>query len=115
MKNNFLHKESAAERANRVQLMRALAAVRYSKEDGRHIPFFSKDALTGAPSARLYRLPQFDPRWAETLFSARVNQDGAVFDLCSPWTMTKRMLDPEWLEDPEPPQAPAAEEETGES
>ncbi len=111
VKNGFLHRESAAERANRVQIMRALAAVQYSREKGRHIPFSRKDAITGTPAGRLYRLPDFDPRWAETLSSPKVNQDGAVFDLSAPWSMTKQMLDLEQLVPPEQPAAPAAAEE----
>ncbi len=115
VKNGFLRRESAAERANRVQIMRALAAVQYGKEKGRHIPFSRKDAITGAPAGRLYRLPEFDPRWEETLSSPKVNQDGSVFDLSAPWSMTKQMLDLEQLAPPAPPAppaAPAAAEET---
>ena len=48
VKNGLLHRENAAERANRVQIMRALGAVRFDQAEGRHIPFSRKDALTGA-------------------------------------------------------------------
>lgn len=97
VKTGLLHRESAIERANRVQIMRALAAIRCTKEEGRHIPFFCKDALSGAPAAKLYRVRDLDPRWAETLGSAKVNQDGAVFDLASPWTMNKIMFQLDWI------------------
>jgi hypothetical protein len=98
VKNGLLHRETPTERANRVQIMCALAAVRRDKENGRHIPFSQKDALTGAPVAKRYRMQQLDPRWAETLASDKVNTDGAVFDLENAWTMTKLMLQPEWIE-----------------
>lgn len=97
VKNSLLHRESAAERANRVQIMRALAAIRSTRERGRHIPFFCKDALSGAAVAKLYRVPDLDPRWAETLGGAKVNQDGAVFDLESAWTMNKIMFQLGWI------------------
>ena len=96
-RNSLLHRESAVERANRVQIMRALAAIRCTKEKGRHIPFSCKDVLSGAPAAKLYRVRDLDPRWAETFGSAKVNQDGAVFDLGSPWTMNKLMFQLDWI------------------
>ena len=98
VKNSLFHKETEAEHANRVQIMRALAAVRMTGEDGRHIPFTRKDMLTGAPQSMMYRMREFDPRWAETLSSAKVNQDGAVFDLQSAWSMSKLMFKKEWIE-----------------
>ena len=97
VKNGLLRRESAAERANRVQIMRALGAIRYTKENGRHIPFSCKDALTGAPVTKLYRVRDLDPRWAETLGSGKVNQDGGVFDLGSAWTMHKLVFQLEWI------------------
>ena len=97
VRNSLLRRENAAERANRVQIMRALAAIRCTKEDGRHIPFSCKDALSGAAVAKLYRVRDFDPRWAETLGSAKVNQDGAVFDLENAWTMNKIMFQLDWI------------------
>ena len=33
--------------------------------------------MSGTPTARLYRLPEFDGRWAEALDSPKVNRDGA--------------------------------------
>ena len=109
VRNGLLRRESAAERANRVQIMRALAAVRWDKNDGRHIPFSRKDALTGAPAGRVYHLPEFDPRWAETLENPKVNDDGAVFDLQNPWSMSKQLFRMEWIAPPEPevPSEPA--------
>ncbi|MBQ9458313.1 MAG: hypothetical protein IJU66_00085 [Oscillospiraceae bacterium] len=98
VKNGLLRRESASDRANRVQIMHALAAVRIDKENGRHIPFSRKDALTGAPAGMRYRLAQFDPRWAETLGSEKVNKDGAVFDVENAWTMTKLLFRMEWIE-----------------
>ena len=97
VRTSLLRRESAAERANRVQIMRALAAIRHTKEEGRHIPFFCKDALSGAPVPKLYRVRDLDPRWAEALGSAKVNQDGAVFDLGSAWTMNKIMFQLDWI------------------
>ena len=110
VKNGFLHRENAVERARRVQIMRALAAVRYTREDGRHIPFLRKDALNGVPAARLYHLPSFDPRWAEALADPRVNRDGMVFDLGEPWSMRGHIFDLDWIG--EPPQAEGAAEKT---
>lgn len=98
VKNTIFHKENDAEHANRVQIMRALAAIRVTEEDGRHIPFTRKEMLTGAPSPMMYRLPDFDPRWAQALGDPKVNQDGAVFDLQSAWSMQKLMLQKEWIE-----------------
>lgn len=98
VKNGLLRRESAAERACRIQLMRALAAVRFTRDDGWHIPFSRKDPLTGAPGARLYRLSGFDPRWAEALGDPKVNRDGAVLDLQNPWSMAKQMFQLERIE-----------------
>ena len=98
VKNGLFHRENAVEREKRVQIMHALAAVRNTVEDGRHIPFARKDALTGASAAMLYRLPDFDPRWAETLGDPKVNRDGAVYDLKNPWSMTKQLFQMEWIE-----------------
>lgn len=92
VKNGLLHKETPAEHANRVQIMCALAAVQVTEEEGRHIPFSRKDMLTGAPERMIYRMPELDPRWAETLGNPKVNQDGAVFDLKSAWSMAKQMF-----------------------
>lgn len=97
VKNSIFHKENAAEHENRVQIMRALAAVRLTEEDGRHIPFTRKDMLTGAPAPMMYRMREFDPRWADALGSPKVNQDGAVFDLQSAWSMNKMMFKLEWI------------------
>ncbi len=97
VKNGLLRRESAAERANRIQIMCALAAVRCTKEEGRHIPFSCKDAITGASAPKLYRVRELDPRWAETLADPKVNDDGAVFDLENAWTVDKLMFRPEWL------------------
>ena len=98
VKNGLFHRENAVEREKRVQIMHALAAVRNTVEDGRHIPFARKDALTGASAAMLYRLPDFDPHWAETLGDPKVNRDGAVYDLKNPWSMTKQLFQMEWIE-----------------
>jgi len=98
VKNTLLHRETAAERAARIQLMHALAAVRFDPDHGRHIPFAQKDSLTGVPEALRYRLAEFDPRWAETLGDARVNNDGTVYDLAAPWSMTKLMFQMAWIE-----------------
>ena len=98
VKNTFLHKENAAERGNRIQIMHALAAVRNTVEDGRHIPFARKDMLTGAQTSMLYHLPEFDPRWAETLNDPRVNSDGTVYDLQNPWSVNKLAFRMEWIE-----------------
>lgn len=98
VKNGLLRRESASERANRIQIMHALAAVRIDRENGRHIPFTRKDALNGTSAGMRYRLKEFDPRWAETLGDAKVNRDGAVFDVQGAWTMTKLMFQMEWIE-----------------
>ncbi|MBO4915425.1 MAG: hypothetical protein J5449_09490 [Oscillospiraceae bacterium] len=98
VKNGLLHRENAVERANRIQIMCALAAIRNDKDNGRHIPFSRKDALNGAPAGMRYRLEQLDPRWAETLSNPKVNQDGAVFDIKSAWSMSKLMFQMEWIE-----------------
>ncbi len=109
VKNGLLHRENAAERANRIQIMRALAAVYYDSEDGWHIPFSRKDAITGAPVGQVYHLASFDPRWAEALWNPKVNQDGTVFDLENPWSMTKQMLRREDLTPQEEGAQPPAE------
>ena len=98
VKNSLFHRESAAERANRLQLMHALSAVRFNRANGWHVPFSRKDPLTGAPCSMRYRLNGLDPRWAETLGDPKVNRDGAVYDLKNPWSMTKQMFLLEWLE-----------------
>ncbi|MBE6908187.1 MAG: hypothetical protein E7474_01090 [Ruminococcaceae bacterium] len=97
VKNGILRRESSAERANRIQIMRALAAVRYDKFEGWHISFSRKDALTGMTVGRVYHLPSFDSRWAEALSDPKVNQDGAVFDLENPWVMKKQIFRMEWI------------------
>lgn len=98
VRNGLLRRENAADREKRIQIMHALAAVRNTVEDGRHIPFARKDMLTGASTAMLYRLPDFDPRWAETFGDPRVNCDGAVYDLKNPWSLAKQMFQMEWIE-----------------
>ena len=103
VKNGFLRKENAVERANRIQLMRALAAVQYDEKDGFRIPFSRKDALTGAAAAVCYRIDAPDPRWAETLGDAKVNRDGAVFDLKNAESMEKRVFSLEQIAPPQPP------------
>ena len=92
VKNSILHRETPAERANRVQIMHALAAVRLDKDNVRHIPFSRRDMLTGTLEARRYRLRDFDPRWAQTLSDPRVNQDGAVYDLSNPHSTNKLLF-----------------------
>ena len=74
-----------------------LEQLRNTEALGRHIPFSRKDAITGIPVGKRYRLPELDPRWAETLFDPKVNQEGAVFDIEAPWSMAKLMLQSEWL------------------
>ena len=98
VKNSLLHRETAAERANRVRVMQALGAVRLDRDAGRHIPFERKDPLTGAPEAKRYRLADFDPRWAQTLGDPKVNRDAAVYDLANPWSMVKLSFRMEWIE-----------------
>ena len=98
VKNSLLHRETAAERTNRIRVMQALGAVRLDRDNGRHIPFERKNPLTGAPEAKLYRLAQFDPRWAQTLGDPKVNRDAAVYDLTNPWSMVKLSFRMEWIE-----------------
>lgn len=97
VKNTLFHKETPAERANRVQIMKALASIRNDEKEGLRIPFSRKDSLTGATAGRLYRLREVDPRWIETLEDPKVNTDGAVFDLRDPWGMTRQTFRTEAL------------------
>lgn len=97
VKNSLLHRENAAERANRIQLMRGLAAIHFDAENGWHIPFLGKDMLTGVPMEKRFRLSRLDPRWAEALNNPKVNRDGTVFDLKDAWDMEKHAFNPEVL------------------
>ncbi len=98
VRNSLLHRETAAERTNRIRVMQALGAVRLDRDRGHHIPFERKEPLTGVPEAKLYRLAEFDPRWAQTLNDPKVNRDAAVYDLTNPWSMVKLSFRMEWIE-----------------
>ncbi len=111
VKNGILRRENAQDRAKRIQIMRALAAVRFDADEGWYVPFSRKDALNGTLAGRIYRLRSFDERWAETMSSPKVNSDGGVFDLENPWSMEKKLFRLEELLPQEENAPPAQPEE----
>ena len=98
VKTGILRRESPAERAERLQILCALSAVRSTPEKGRHIPFARKDALNGATAPLHYRLKDFDPRWAELFSDPKVSSDAAVPDIADPWSMKRLLFRMEWIE-----------------
>ena len=82
VKTGLLKRESNEQRNDRIQIMRALSAVRWNPERNAYTVVFPRwDALTGNPVTSARKLDGMDPRWMTLLTDPKVNQDGAVYNL----------------------------------
>ena len=82
VRNGLLKRENTEERNDRIQIMRALSAVRWSRELHSYAVVFPRwDSLTGNPVTSARKLDGVDPRWMTLLTDSKVNTDGSVFNL----------------------------------
>ena len=98
VRTGLLKRENTEERNDRIQIMRALSAVRWSKELHAYMVVFTRwDAMTGTPVTSARKLDGIDPRWMNLLTDSKVNSDGAVFNLslCSHYRKVEPAID--WL------------------
>lgn len=78
----LLKRESREQRNDRIQIMRALSAVRWSPELHAFTVVFPRfDALTGKPVTSARKLDGVDSRWMKLLTDPKVNRDGGVYNL----------------------------------
>lgn len=82
VRTSLLKRENKEQRNDRIQIMRALSAVRWSPELHSYTVVFPRwGALTGNPVTSARNLDGVDPRWMKLLTDSKVNQDGAVYNL----------------------------------
>ena len=82
VRTGLLKRESAEQRNDRIQIMQALAAVRWSPELHSFTVVFPRfDALTGNAVTSARKLDGVDSGWMKLLTDSKVNQDGAVYNL----------------------------------
>ncbi len=82
VRTGLLKRESREQRNDRIQIMRALSAVRWSPAFHAFTVVFPRfDALTGNPVTSARKLDGVDPRWMQLFTDPKVNQDGGVFNL----------------------------------
>lgn len=82
VRTSLLKRESAEQRSDRIQIMQALCAVRWSPELHAFTVVFPRfDALTGNPVTSARKLDGVDARWIDLLTDPKVNQDGAIYNL----------------------------------
>ena len=82
VRTGLMKRESKEQRNDRIQIMRALAAVRWSPEcHAFTVQFSGFDAFTGNPVTLVRKLDGLDPRWMKLLTDPKVNQDGGVFNI----------------------------------
>lgn len=82
VRTGLLKRESKEQRNDRIQIMRALAAVRWCPElHAFTVQFPRFDALTGNPVTSARKLDGVDPRWIQLLTDPKVNQDGSVYNI----------------------------------
>lgn len=80
--NGLLKRESKTECSDRIQIMRGLAAVRWSEKLHSYIVSFPRfDALDGSSVTSARKLDGVDPGWMRLLTDPKVNADGAVYNL----------------------------------
>lgn len=82
VRTGLLKRESREQCNDRIQIMQALASVRWSQELHAFTVIFPRfDALTGDSITSGRKLDAVDPRWMRLLVDPKVNQDGALYDL----------------------------------
>ena len=82
VRNDLLKRENAEQRMDRIQIMQALAAVRWNPQLHTFAVLFLRfDALTGNPVISARKLDGVDPRWMKLLTDSNVNQTGGVYNL----------------------------------
>ena len=82
VRNGLLKRESKEQRNDRIRILRALSAVRWSSELHSFAVAFPRfDALTGNPLTSARKLDGMDSRWMGLLTDPKVNQDGAIYNL----------------------------------
>lgn len=81
VRTGLMKRESKEQRNDRIQIMRALSAVRWSPElHSFTVVFPSFDPLTGLPEISARKLDGVDPRWMKLLTDPKINGDGAVYN-----------------------------------
>lgn len=74
--------ENIEQRNNRIQIMCAFTAVRWSKDLHSYAVVFPRwDSLTGVSVTSARKLDGVDPRWMALLTESKINTDGPVFNL----------------------------------
>ena len=82
VRTGLLKRENKEQRNDRIQIMRALSAVRWSKNLHAYAVVFPRwDSLTGNPVTSARKLDGVDPRWMTLLTDSKINTEGAVFNL----------------------------------
>lgn len=80
VRQGFLKKETAAEKAHREQVAKALSCILWNKTEGYYVAVFTTHPMTGAPTPDLripagHRVPGVDPRWFTLLTDPKVEPD----------------------------------------
>ena len=82
VRTGLLKRESKEQQNDRIQVMRALSAIRWSPELHAFTAQFPRfDTLSGNPVTSARKLDGVDSRWIKLLTDSKVNQDGGVFNL----------------------------------
>ncbi|MBQ8621524.1 MAG: hypothetical protein IJ422_04330 [Oscillospiraceae bacterium] len=82
VRNGLLKRESKAEKSDRIQIMRGLSTIRWSRQlHSYYVAFTRFDALTGNVTNSVRKLDGVDPGWIRLLTDSKVNEDGAVYNL----------------------------------
>ena len=82
VRTGLLKRESKEQRNDRIQIMRALSAVRWNPELHAFTAVFPRfDALTGNPVLSARKLDGVDGRWMGLFTDSKVNQDGTIYNL----------------------------------
>lgn len=81
VRQSFLKKENAAEKAHRAQVTKGLSCILWSEREGYHVAAFTEHPATGAVTPDLcipdgHRVPGVDARWFSLLTDPRVARDG---------------------------------------
>ena len=81
VRQGFLKKETAAEKAHREQVTKALSCILWDKTEGYYVAAFTTHPITGAvtPDLRIpdsHRVAGVDPRWFTLLTDPKVERDG---------------------------------------
>lgn len=82
VQTGLLKRENDEQRNDRIQIMRALSAVRWSKDLHSYAVVFPRwDSLTGSSVTSARKLDGVDPGWMTVLTDSKINTEGAVFNL----------------------------------